>query len=81
MNNLTCAIGILAKHREARHWTDEDVAADLVAQLGLDPAGDAKNAAPGPEAEGEAAEDTGTDTDTGTATTSGRRGRAAAAAP
>jgi hypothetical protein len=46
MTNLQAVIAILAAHREGRKWTDEAVAADLVAQLGLDPAGDAKNAAP-----------------------------------
>ena len=44
--NLECVIAVLAGHREARQWTDEAVAADLVAQLGLDPAGEAKNAKP-----------------------------------
>ena len=44
--NLECAVSVLSGHREARQWTDEAVAADLVAQLGLDPAGEAKNAKP-----------------------------------
>lgn len=44
--NLECVVNVLAAHREARHWTDEAAAADVVAQLGLDPAGEAKNAAP-----------------------------------
>ena len=39
MNNLDCALGVLAKHREARRWTDEAVAADLLAQLRLEPSG------------------------------------------
>jgi hypothetical protein len=46
MTNLQAITAILAAHREARRWTDDAVAADLVAQLGLDPAADAKNAAP-----------------------------------
>ena len=46
MTNLECAIAVLAKQREARRWTDEAVALDLLAQLGLDVAGEAKNAAP-----------------------------------
>jgi hypothetical protein len=36
---------VLVSHREARRWTDEAVALDLLAQLGLDAAGEAKNAA------------------------------------
>lgn len=39
MTNLELVISILAKHREARAWTDEAVAADMLAQLGVDPAG------------------------------------------
>lgn len=46
MTNLECVIAVLASHREARRWTDEAVAHDLLAQLGLDAAGEAKNAAP-----------------------------------
>jgi hypothetical protein len=46
MTNLECAVLVLASHREGRKWTDEAVSADLLAQLGLDPAGEAKNAAP-----------------------------------
>ena len=37
MTNLECAIAVLATHREARRWTDEAVAADLMVQLKLDP--------------------------------------------
>jgi hypothetical protein len=44
MNNMECAIACLTAHREARGWTDQAVAADLLAQLGLDPEGEAKNA-------------------------------------
>jgi hypothetical protein len=44
MTNLECVIAVLISHREARRWTDEAVAHDLLAQLGLDAAGDAKNA-------------------------------------
>jgi hypothetical protein len=46
ITNLEAAEAVLAAHREARQWTDAAVAADLVAQLGLDPAGEAKNAKP-----------------------------------
>jgi hypothetical protein len=46
MTNLECTIAILASHREARRWTDEAVALDVLAQLGLDPAGDAAHASP-----------------------------------
>lgn len=46
MNNHDCIVAVLVAHREARHWTDEEVAHDLVAQLGLDPVGDAANAKP-----------------------------------
>jgi hypothetical protein len=46
MNNLEATVAVLAAHREARQWTDEAVAADLVAQLGLKPDGEAKNAKP-----------------------------------
>lgn len=46
MTNLECAIAVLASHRDARRWTDEAVALDLLAQLGLDAAGEAKNPAP-----------------------------------
>jgi hypothetical protein len=44
MTNLECAIAVLTTHREARKWADEAVAQDLLAQLGLDPGGDAKDA-------------------------------------
>ncbi len=43
MNNMQCIVAVLAAHREARRWDDEAVAIDLVAQLGLDPVGEAKN--------------------------------------
>ena len=46
MNNMECVVAVLVAHREARHWTDEAVAMDLVAQLGIDPVGEAKNAKP-----------------------------------
>jgi hypothetical protein len=46
MNNLECVVSVLAAHREARMWNDVAVAADVVAQLELDPAGEAKNAKP-----------------------------------
>lgn len=44
MNNHDCAVAVLEAHREARRWTDDAVAADLLAQLGLDPSAEAKNA-------------------------------------
>jgi hypothetical protein len=46
MNNMECIVAVLTAHREHRHWTDEAVAMDLVAQLGIDPVGEAKNAKP-----------------------------------
>ena len=46
MNNMECVVAVLASHREARHWSDEAVALDLLAQLGLDAQGEAKHAAP-----------------------------------
>jgi hypothetical protein len=46
MNNMECIVAVLTAHREARSWTDEAVAMDLVAQLDLDPVGEAKNAKP-----------------------------------
>jgi hypothetical protein len=46
MNNRECVVNVLASHREARQWTDEAVADDLLRQLDLDPEGEAKNAAP-----------------------------------
>jgi hypothetical protein len=42
--NSECAINVLKTHREARGWTDQAVTADLLVQLGLDPAAEAKNA-------------------------------------
>lgn len=44
MTNLECAILVLEKHREARQWTDNAVAVELLAQLGLDAAGEAVHA-------------------------------------
>jgi hypothetical protein len=46
MNNLECAVRVLAMHREARKWSDEAVAADMLAQLGLEVDGDAAHASP-----------------------------------
>lgn len=46
MDNLECAMAVLVAHREARQWDDRAVAVDLVAQLGLDWAGEAKYAKP-----------------------------------
>lgn len=45
VTNLECTVAVLEKHREARGWTDQEVAADLLAQLGLDADGPAKNPA------------------------------------
>jgi hypothetical protein len=44
MNNIECVVAVLARHREARHWTDEAVAANLLAELGLDPTDKAAHA-------------------------------------
>jgi hypothetical protein len=44
MTNLECAIAVLALHREERRWTDEAVAADLLAKLDIDPAAEAAHA-------------------------------------
>lgn len=38
MTNLETIIAVLAGHREARQWSDDAVAADLVTKLGLDAA-------------------------------------------
>lgn len=46
MNNLQCVINVLSSHREARRWSDESVAIDILAQLGVDDAGEAAHAAP-----------------------------------
>lgn len=46
MTNLECVILVLSSHRDARRWSDEAVALDVLAQLGLDAAGDAVHAAP-----------------------------------
>jgi hypothetical protein len=50
MTNLECAIAALEAHREARLWTDEAVAADLMVRLGLDPAAEVSPAAPAADA-------------------------------
>lgn len=49
MTNLECAVAVLAMHREARQWDDNAVAADMLRQLDVDPAGDAKKARPAPD--------------------------------
>lgn len=46
MNNLECVMSALASHREARRWSDETVAIDILAQLGMDTEADAANAKP-----------------------------------
>jgi len=45
MTNLECVVDVLARHREARQWTDAAVAADVLSALGLDPMADAHAAA------------------------------------
>lgn len=43
MSNLEIIVGVLERHREARHWADLNVARDVMSALGLpesDPAGD-----------------------------------------
>ena len=40
MSNFDYAVDVLFRHREARQWTDEAVARDLLARFGIDPAGD-----------------------------------------
>lgn len=44
MDNLECAMAVLAAHREARQWDDRAVAMDMLVQLGMKPDGEAKNA-------------------------------------
>lgn len=44
--NAECVVSILATHRDARMWTDEAVADDILRQLDLDPTAEAKNATP-----------------------------------
>jgi hypothetical protein len=46
MNNREAVIAVLVSHREARAWTDEAVADDLLKQLDLKPTGEAKKAIP-----------------------------------
>lgn len=57
MNNLECAVGVLASHREARRWADETVALDLLAQLGLEATDEATHAAGAVEAETDVVDD------------------------
>lgn len=49
MKYLEVAIAVLAAHREARRWSDEAVAADLLAKLGLDASGEVVAATPLPD--------------------------------
>jgi hypothetical protein len=56
MNNRECALAVLTKHREARTWTDEAVADELLAQLDLDPAAVAEKASLVTEEQAAAAE-------------------------
>jgi hypothetical protein len=51
MNNYEATVAILRSQREARAWTDEAVASDLLTQLGVDPAGEAKKATVAPPAD------------------------------
>ena len=46
ITNTEATVAVLEKHREARAWSDSAVATDLLKQLGLDPKGEAKHAAP-----------------------------------
>lgn len=46
MNNRECVIAVLTAHREARNWSDESVADDLLAQLDVKPDAEAKKARP-----------------------------------
>jgi hypothetical protein len=50
MNNTECVVAVLARHRAARQWADDAVAADLLVQLGLDPAAEAEHATPAVDA-------------------------------
>jgi hypothetical protein len=44
MNNHEAVVATLARHREARNWTDHAVADDLCQQLDLNPTGEASKA-------------------------------------
>lgn len=46
MNNMECAVAVLAAHRAGGQWTDEAVARDMLAQLDVDPVGNAAKARP-----------------------------------
>jgi hypothetical protein len=46
MNNHEAVVAVLRRHREARAWTDEAAATEVLAQLGLDAGGEAKDATP-----------------------------------
>lgn len=35
MSNLEIVVGVLERHREARHWADLNVARDVLSALGL----------------------------------------------
>ena len=39
MSNFTAVVDVLFRHREARQWSDEAVARDVLAILGVDPDG------------------------------------------
>lgn len=55
MTNLECVVAVLARHRAARRWTDDAVAADLMVHLGLDPAGTPATIEPSLVTEGQVA--------------------------
>jgi hypothetical protein len=44
MNNHEAVVATLARHREARQWSDDAVARDLMQQLDLNPTGEASKA-------------------------------------
>jgi hypothetical protein len=44
MNNLVCVIDTLERHRVARMWTNEAVAREVLAELDIDPEGEASHA-------------------------------------
>lgn len=49
MNTLEAVFNTLERHREARAWNPKNVAADVLAQLGIDPTADAPHATPAAE--------------------------------
>ena len=55
MSNLETVVGVLERHREARHWADLNVARDVLAALGLPETGPSEEPAPMSIAEADAA--------------------------